>query len=52
MNNERILSHKLSKKLSVDELENVSAAGTSVATAHGTYGPSGTDVDADINIDL
>lgn len=52
MSNERILSHNLSRKLSVEELESVSAAGTSVATAHGTYGPSGADVDADINIDL
>ncbi len=52
MNNERILSHKMSKKLSVKELEDVSAAGTSVATAHATYGPSGADVDADVTVDL
>lgn len=52
MKNERILSHTMSKKLSVKELENVSAAGTSVATAHATYGPAGADVDADITVDL
>lgn len=52
MNNERILSYSLSKKLSASELENVSAAGTSVATAHATYGPNGTDIDADVTIDL
>lgn len=52
MNNERILAHNLSRKLNAKELEDVSAAGTSVATAHATYGPSGADVDADVTVDL
>lgn len=53
MKKERILSHIKSKKLNLDEIADVSAAGTSVATANGTYTPqTGVDVNADVNIDL
>lgn len=53
MNNQRILPHKLSRELTTDELEGISASGTSVATANATYTPhGGTDVNADVNIDL
>lgn len=53
MNNERILSHQFSKKLSIEEIENISAAGTSVATANVTYSTGGgTDVNADANVDM
>ena len=53
MKNERILSHKMSKKLTVEELEGVSASGTSVATGTATYSRSGgADVNADVNIDM
>lgn len=53
MKNERILSHKLSQKLSAEEIEGVSASGTSVATANATYSPhGGTDVNADVTIDM
>lgn len=53
MKNERILSHKMSKKLTADEIEGVSASGTSVATATATYSRSGGgDINADVNIDM
>lgn len=52
MKNERILSHKLSRKLTATEIEGVSASGTSVATANVTYGKTGTDVVADVTIDM
>ncbi|MFZ2315269.1 MAG: hypothetical protein WAW86_06400 [Gammaproteobacteria bacterium] len=53
MSNERILPYNLSKELTTDELEGISASGTSVATANATYSPQGgTDVNADVNIDL
>ena len=52
MNNERILAHSMSKKLSIKDLKDVSAAGTSTVTGHGTYGPSGADGDADVTVDL
>lgn len=53
MNNERILSHKMSQRLTDNELQNVSAAGTTIATANATYSPgSGADVNADISVDM
>jgi hypothetical protein len=52
MNNERILSHKMSIKLNINELEDVSAAGTSVVTNQPTYGPSGADMDNDVAVDM
>ncbi len=53
MNEERILPYQLSRKLTTEELEEVSAGGTSVATANATYSPhGGTDVNADLNIDM
>lgn len=51
--NERILSYVISKKISEKDLADVSAAGSSVATTHGTYSSmSGYDVDIDVNYDL
>jgi hypothetical protein len=38
-NNERILSHKMSQKLSTDEINNISAAGK--LSYHYTYLPTG-----------
>ncbi len=53
MKKERILSHKMSQKLTAEDLEGVSASGTSVATASATYSRSGgTDMNADVNIDM
>jgi hypothetical protein len=52
MNNERILAHNMAKKLSIDEIKDVSAAGTSVTTAHPTHNPSGTDMDMDVLVDM
>lgn len=53
MSKERILPYQLSRKLTVEELEGISASGTSVATANATYSPhGGTDVNADLNIDM
>jgi hypothetical protein len=54
MNRERILSHKASQKLSMADLENVSAAGTtSYMTANGSYSRvGGFDSTVDITIDF
>lgn len=53
MKNERILSHNMSRKLTLDEINGISAAGTSVATANATYNShTGTDANADVNIDM
>ena len=54
MNNERILSFNRSKKLSIEELEGISAAGmTSYMTGNGSYGsPGGMDGAIDVTIDL
>ncbi len=53
MKNERILSHKLSQKLTAAEIENVSASGTSVATTATTFGrQGGSDVAMDVNVDF
>lgn len=54
MNNERILSYKMSQKLTKEDLESVSAAGmTSTTTAHGSYSPqTGWDSSVDITVDF
>lgn len=53
MSNERILSHKMSKKLDLDEIKNVSAAaGTNVASGELTYGSAGRDGGGDVTFDL
>ena len=50
MNNERILSHNMSQKLTLDEIENVSAAGPAAA-AYATHIITGRG-DLDILLDL
>ena len=53
MKNERILSYQLSKKISKDELQGVSAAGqTNMCTANGTYQNGAWDGCIDVNIDM
>jgi hypothetical protein len=52
MNNERILAHSMSKKLSIDEIKDVSAAGTMVETLYPTNKPSGSDLETDVEIDM
>jgi hypothetical protein len=52
MNNERILAHGMSKKLNIEDLKDVSAAGTTTATGHVTFRDMGTDGDADVTVDL
>ena len=53
MKNERILSYQLSKKISKDELQGVSAAGqTNMWTANGTYQNGAWDGCIDVNIDM
>jgi hypothetical protein len=52
MKNERILAHRMSKKLNIAELDEVSAAGTSRGTLQATYGRGGADVEADLEIDM
>ena len=53
MKKERILSHKMSQRLTFDEISGVSASGTSNATVTGTYSSqTGADVTADVNIDM
>ena len=53
MNNERILSHKMSKRLSTKELEEISEAGTSFLTGGATYSPrGGCDGSADVTYDF
>ena len=54
MKNERILSYTMSQKLTEEDLQSISAAGTtSVATANGTYTPqSGWDAGIDVTIDM
>ena len=54
MKQERILAHQLSRRLELEELEQVSAAGgTSVVTSNATYSrQGGVDVNADVNIDM
>lgn len=51
--NNRILPYALSRRLSEDDLKQVSAAGTSVATSNVTFGAgTGTDIQGDITIDM
>ena len=54
MQNERILSYKMSKQLNEEDLQSVSAAGvTSTATANGTYNSqTGYDASADVTLDV
>jgi hypothetical protein len=54
MKKERILSFKMSQKLSASDIESVAAAGmTSYLTAHGTFNSgSGWDPSIDFTIDL
>lgn len=55
MTNQRILSHHLSQKIALDELEQVSAAAgsTSVGTLHATYSAGGgKDFDGDLTVDF
>jgi hypothetical protein len=53
MKNERILSYKMSRILSVDELHNVSAAGwTNYWTANATYQGGHYDGTLDASIDM
>ena len=47
MKNERILSYKMSEKLSVEDVDNVSAATGSCCTYETTYSSSGGDVSID-----
>ena len=51
MKNERILSYGMSQKLNEEELQDVSASGTTQGTAEATYGPTGADAKADLVID-
>ena len=51
MKNERILAHSMAKKLSIEDLKGVSAAGTTHATSIATYAPSSVDVEVDVNTD-
>lgn len=53
MKNERILSYKVSQKLSVEDLQEVSAAGmTSFLTANATHGAQGWDPSIDVQVDF
>ena len=54
MKNQRILSYKMSRKLSEKDLQSISAGGmTNVATANGTYSSqTGWDTGIDVTIDL
>ncbi len=53
MKKERILPFAMATKLSEEDLKDVSASGTSVATGHVTCGTSGcTDGDIDVQIDM
>jgi hypothetical protein len=53
MKNERILSYKMSQKLSVAELQSVSAAGlTNYWTSNATYSATGMDGSIDVTIDV
>jgi hypothetical protein len=53
MKNERILSYKVAQKLSPQDLESVSAAGTSQATGTITYTfPTGVDGNLDVTYDM
>jgi len=52
MNNERILAHSMAKKLTADDIKDVSAAGTSTATGHVTFRNCGADGDVDVAVDL
>jgi len=53
MKNERILSHKMSQKLTAEEVDGISASGTTVATGSATYSRAGgTDMNADVNVDM
>lgn len=53
MSNERILSYKLSNKLSINEAKDISSGVTSyLQTSQVTYGFGGSDVRSDMNFDL
>jgi hypothetical protein len=52
MKKERTLSYVMSKKLTEQDLQSVSAAnGTTLATSNVTYGPRGKDVGFDVTVD-
>ena len=53
MKKERILPYGIATKLSMEEADGISGAGTSHASAHATYSPQGgTDVDLDVEYDM
>ncbi len=56
MKKERIVSYKLSQKITIDDLKDISAAGgaghTAVVTNNGTYSQSGTDTIFDVESDV
>ena len=54
MKNERTLAYQMANKLSVNDLEDISAAGgwTSSWTANVTYGPAGADGAVDVTWDF
>lgn len=52
MNNERILAHKMAKQLSAEELENVSAAGTTTLTGNVTFSSGVSDGHGDVAVDI
>ena len=53
MNNERILSYKLSNKLNIEEISNISGGVTSSGqTYEQTHGYGGSDFRSDLNFDL
>ena len=53
MSKERILPYAIATKLSHEEAESISGAGTSYATFEGTYSPStGSDVHVDVQYDM
>jgi hypothetical protein len=54
MSNERILAYNMSKQLTIDELKEVSAAGsTCYGSAAGSYDPGrGGELHVDVDVDL
>ena len=53
MKNQRILPYAMSQKLDEKDLQDISASGTTQATAEGTHmSGSGYDVNADVKIDF
>jgi hypothetical protein len=52
MKNKRILAYNMSQKLSAEDLQSISAAGTTVGTTSVTYGPQGKDATLDANVDF